>query len=143
MAEPKTKKTDASVAKFLDAIANETMRRDCGTVAKLMQGVTGEKPKMWGASIVGFGSYHYRYASGQEGDWPLLAFSPRKQNLTIYVLGLQDFGALVERLGPCKTAKVCVYLKSLEGIDMKVLEQLLTKSAAATKKRYGAAGRGR
>jgi hypothetical protein len=134
-AENKTKETDASVDAFLNAVEDEQRRKDCQAVAKLMQQVTKQKPKMWGSSIVGFGSYHYKYASGREGDAPLTGFSPRKQDLTLYISGgFEEYDDLMKRLGKCKTGKVCVYLKKLSDVDMAVLKQLVEKSVEHMKK---------
>ena len=138
MAEPKTKPTKASVDKFIDAQAKETVRDDCRTLVKVMQEISGEPPVMWGTSIVGFGTYHYIYASGQEGDWPLLAFSPRKQNLTIYLMsGFEDKKDLLAKLGKCKTAKSCLYVKSLEGLHMPTLLKMISDSYKYMVKKYG------
>src|SRR5215203_6871341 len=100
MAELKTKPTQASVKDFLNHITHEDRRRDCFAVAKIMEEITGAKPKMWGPSIVGFGTYHYKYASGREGDWPVAAFSPRKKDLTVYLMmGFQKHEELMKKLG--------------------------------------------
>lgn len=139
MAEPKTKRTEASVSVFLDAIKDETRRADCKAVAKLMQRVTGEKPKMWGSSIVGFGTYRYVYASGREGDWPITGFSPRAQALTLYIMsGFDGEPALMQKLGKYKTGKSCLYVKRLADVDIGVLEELVTRSAAYLRKKYSA-----
>ena len=125
MAENKTKPTSKSVPEFLDQIADPKRRADCLTIAALMERLSGSKPKMWGDSIVGFGDYHYTYASGREGDWFQVGFSPRKQNLTIYVMGyLEHLSDLLEGLGKYKHGKGCIYINKLEDIDMKVLENL-------------------
>jgi len=129
MAELKTKQTTKSVEKFLNAIPEENTRRDCFTILKVMKQATKSEPKMWGSSIVGFGQYHYKYESGREGDWFLTGFSPRKQNLTLYLMGgLNRHTDLLKRLGKHKTAKGCLYLKSLDTIDISVLKVLVTKS---------------
>lgn len=128
MAENKTKPTDADVVEFLDNIEDAGKRQDCFTVLKLMEEVTGEKATMWGSSIVGFGSYHYKYASGREGDSPLVGFSPRKQNLTLYVLtDFEGEDVLMQKLGKHTTGKVCLYVKRLSDIDMGVLRELVEK----------------
>jgi ribosome biogenesis protein Nip4 len=135
MAEPKTKKNDASVAEFLAAIEDEKRRADSEVVLKMMKSVTRAEPKMWGSSIVGFGSYHYVYASGREGDWPLVGFSPRKQALTLYLMtGFDHYGELMEKLGKFKTGKGCLYIKKMEDVDTKVLKQLVTESVRYLKK---------
>lgn len=141
MAEPKTKPTKASVDKFIDAQEKESVRDDCRTIMKIMQEISGEPPVMWGTSIVGFGTYHYVYASGQEGDWPLLAFSPRKQNLTIYLMsGFDGKKDLLAKLGKCKTAKSCLYVKSLEDLHMPTLKKLISDSYKYMVKKYGKKG---
>lgn len=135
MAELKTKKTAASVTAFLNKVPDEETRADCFALVKLMKSVTRSEPKMWGPSIVGFGEYHYVYASGQEGDWPLVGFSPRKQNLTIYIMaGFDRYPALMKKLGKCKTGKSCLYLKRLSDADPKVLKELVAESVKFVKK---------
>lgn len=134
MAELKTKPTNASVEKFLNQVADETRREDCFKVAKMMEEITGEKPKMWGPSIVGFGSYHYKYASGQEGDWPIAAFSPRKQDLTLYLMpGFQEHADLMERLGKHRTGKSCLYIKRLSDVHVPTLNRLIRDSVKRMK----------
>jgi hypothetical protein len=129
MAELKTKQNDQSVDEFLQAIPDERRRKDCYAVLELMKKVTGEGPKMWGDAIVGFGAYHYRYASGREGDWPLTGFSPRKQNLTLYIMsGLEEYDDLLNKLGKYKTGKACLYINKLEDVDLSVLQEIVTKS---------------
>ena len=138
MADLKTKPTAASVAAFLKALPDENRRRDCRVVAKMMQEVTGSRPRMWGPGIVGFGSYHYRYASGREGDWFLAGFSPRKQDLTLYIMsGFAKHDELLSRLGKYKTGKSCLYLKRLEDVDPKVLRKLVTASVQYLRKTSG------
>jgi hypothetical protein len=129
MSEPKTRPTDQEVEVFLAGIADDRQRRDCRTIMGLMREVTGTEPRMWGPSIVGFGQYHYRYASGREGDWPLTGFSPRKQNLTVYLAyGLEQHADLLERLGKHKVGKACLYLKSLDAVDQGALRELIRRS---------------
>ena len=129
-AELKTRKTGASVKAFIDALPDEERRADCREVARLMREVTGAKPAMWGPSIVGFGQQMLRYASGRELDWPLAAFSPRKQDLVLYCLGgYPGQQALLKRLGKHKTGKVCLYIKRLADVDEAVLKQLIEKSS--------------
>lgn len=131
MKELKTKETKASVDQFIKKITDEKRRRDCVTIVKLMNRVTKQPPKMWGSSIVGFGSYHYQYASGHEGDMCLTGFSPRKEALTLYLsLGSGGYGELLQKLGKHKTGKGCLYIKNLEDVDLKVLEELIKKSVA-------------
>jgi uncharacterized protein YdhG (YjbR/CyaY superfamily) len=125
MAELKTKKTAASVKDFLNGIAGEQQRADAFAVAKMMEEVTGEKPRMWGPSIVGFGDYHYKYASGQEGDTFLVGFSPRKNALTLYLLCMHHFGDNLKKLGNYKAGKGCLYVKKLADIDVAVLGDLI------------------
>lgn len=135
--ELKTRPTNVSVEKFLDAIPDEARRDDCYAVLRLMQKITNAEPTMWGTAIVGFGSYHYKYASGQEADWPVAAFSPRKQNLTLYLMpGFEQYKALMNRLGTYKTSKACLYLKRLSDVDQEVLEALIRKSVADVKKTH-------
>jgi hypothetical protein len=131
-AELKTKVNDASVTKFLNSVADEQKRNDCFELLKLMKQVTKAEPKMWGASIVGFGSYHYKGKSGREGDWMLTGFSPRKQNLTLYLMGgfntMGDFdthAALLKKLGKFTTGAGCLYIKTLADVDKKVLKELV------------------
>ncbi len=132
MSEPKTQPTKTTLAEFLATVEDPARRADCQTVAKLMQKATGEKAVIWGSSIVGFGRYRYRYASGQEGDWPVVGFSPRKNDLTLYLMrGFDGEDELLARLGKHKISKACLYLKSLKNVDMAVLEELIAHSVAA------------
>lgn len=129
MAELKTKKTQSSVGEFIDGVADEQQRADARRVLKIMQKATGAKPKMWGPSIVGFGDKHLVYPSGRECDWFLIGFSPRKGTLTLYIMpGFAKYGSLMQKLGPHKTGKCCLYIKRLDDVDMKVLEELVTLS---------------
>lgn len=129
MAELKTKVNDQSVTAFLEANTDEKRRKDCFTVLEMMKKATGSEPKMWGDSIVGFGSYHYKYASGQEGDWLITGFSPRKQALTLYLMsGFDNYESILSRLGKFKTGKSCLYIKKLDDIDVTVLQELIDKS---------------
>ena len=129
MAENKTKPTAKSVPKFLEQIEDPKRKADCKTLASLMEKLSGSKPKMWGDSIVGFGDYHYKYASGREGDWFLVGFSPRKQNLTVYIMGyLEQYPDHLEKLGKFKHGKGCLYIKTLEDIHMDTLESLIISS---------------
>ncbi len=137
MAELKTKRTDDDVAAFIASIEDDTKRADSEQLVELLSTVTGEPAAMWGKSIVGFGSYHYVYESGREGDWFTIGFSPRKQSLTLYVMsGFADYGHLLERLGKHTTGKSCLYVKRLEDIDMDVLTELATKSVAYIEDTY-------
>jgi hypothetical protein len=137
MAELKTKLTDASVADFINTIPNETRRQDCLIVMHMMQESTQSEPKLWGSSIVGFGAYHYKYASGQEGDWPLVSFSPRKQDLTLYLMmGFDHYADLLAKLGKHKTSKACLHLKRLSDVDLVILKELITASVEHMRKAY-------
>jgi len=136
MAENKTKQTAVSVTKYIAALADETKRADALALVKLMQSATGEEPKMWGPSIIGYGSYHYTYESGREGDMPVVGFSPRKPAIVLY--GLKSAGnaeALLTKLGKHTTGKGCVYIKKLSDVDSKVLKELIVKSVAASRKK--------
>ncbi len=128
MAEIKTKKNEASVDAFLQTVKEEGKRSDCEIILKMMKQVSKQEPKMWGTSIVGFGSYHYKSErSKQEGDWFITGFSPRKQNLTIYIMpGIDYYKNLVKQLGKCKTSVSCLYINKLADVDITVLKQLIT-----------------
>jgi hypothetical protein len=129
MSELKTQKNDARVEDFLEGVENEQKRDDSKRIVELMHDVTGEDPAMWGESIVGFGEYTYRYASGREGEWMLVGFSPRKQNLTVYIMsGFKEYEDLLRRLGKHKTGKSCLYINKLDDVDIEVLEELVAKS---------------
>jgi len=135
MAELKTKENRASVKKFLVGIDDDRRRKDCLAVLEIMRKVTGAEPRMWGSSIVGFGAYHYEYDSGREGEWFLTGFSPRKQNLTLYVMsGFSQYAALLDKLGKFKTGKACLYVNKLEDVDVRVLKRLIERSVAHMKK---------
>ena len=130
MAEQKTKPTTQSVEAFLDKTADDKTRPDCDALIKMMKKATRKEPNMWGPSIIGFGSYHYKYASGREGDAPLVGFSPRKGNISVYVMpGFEGYDGLMKKLGKYKAGKACIYIKKLEDIDVKVLQELVEKSA--------------
>jgi hypothetical protein len=140
MAELKTKPNDGSVEDFLDAIPDAEKRRDSRALVKLMREVAKAEPKLWGPSIVGFGSYHYKYASGREGDWFLTGFSPRKRDLTLYIMaGFGRSDELLERLGKHKTGKSCLYVKRLADLDPAVLRELIRRSVEHVAKK-GRAG---
>ncbi len=129
MAKLKTQKTNASVTAFLKSVADDDRRKDCQTLVRIMKRAVGAEPKMWGSSIVGFGHYHYKYASGRENDWFLAGFSPRKQDLTLYIMaGFDRYDVLMARLGKHKTGKSCLYLKRLADVDVGVLEELISAS---------------
>ena len=132
MAELKTQVTKANVNKFLEGIKDEKKRQDCYEILKIMKRATKAEPKMWGTSIVGFGDHHYMYASGREGDWFITGFSPRAQNLTLYMMGGFD-SEVLQRLGKYKTGKGCLYINKLADVDLKVLNELITKSVKQSK----------
>jgi len=132
--ELKTKVNNASVTDFLNSVADERIRKDCFEILKIMKQITKEEPKMWGATIVGFGSYHYKGKSGREGDWMLTGFSPRKQNLTLYLMGGFDtHTALLKKLGKFTTSVGCLYIKKLDDVDKKVLKELVQASVKRIK----------
>ena len=129
MAELKTRLNDGDVHAFINNIPNEKKRQDAFIILKLMQEATNAEPNMWGDSIVGFGSYHYKYASGREGDWFLTGFSPRKQNLTLYIMpGFEKYKVILNKLGKYSTGKSCLYIKKIEDVDLDVLKELIEKS---------------
>ena len=137
MKENKTKVTDASVDSYLAAIVDEARRKDCEALAKLMTRATKQPPKMWGASIVGFGSYHYKYESGREGDSCLTGFSSRKSDITLYlVASFPGQEELLTKLGKHKRGKGCLYIRQLSDVNPKVLEQLIVGSVAERKRHY-------
>jgi len=139
MAKMKTTPNDGNVLAFLQGVAHERRRKDGLRMLEIMQEETAWPPQMWGESIVGFGSYHYKYASGREGDMLRIGFSPRKQSLTLYIAqGFEGFGDLMERLGPHKTSKACLYITRLENIDESVLRTLIQKSLVYMDEKYGA-----
>lgn len=136
---PKTVPHDGDVAAFLERTASGERRADCASLCALMQAVTGEPPVLWGTSIVGFGSYHYVYASGRSGDAPLIGFAPRKGDLTIYVIpGFSDYEADLAQLGPHKTGKSCLYIKRLADLDAAVLKRICSRSVSAVRRKYKA-----
>ena len=129
MAELKTKCNSGNVEAFLSGVTDEKKRQDSFAILELMKKVTGKEPEMWGESIVGFGKYHYKYASGREGDWFLTGFSPRAQNLTLYIMaGFDQYETLLSKLGKHSTGKSCLYIKKIEDIDINVLEELVKRS---------------
>jgi hypothetical protein len=138
VAELKTKKNAASVEDFLGKISTEKKRKDAIAICALMKKATKTEPKMWGTSIVGFGDYHYKYESGHEGDSFIVGFSPRKANLTLYIMpGLAGFEALLSKLGKYKTGKACLYINTLEDVDVPTLGKLLQEAVKEMKKRHG------
>ncbi len=129
MAEIKTKVNEASVEEFLSKVEDEQKRKDSFEIIKIMKQVTKADPKMWGPAIIGFGSYHYKYESGREGDMPQIAFSPRKQNLTLYIgVGNDSDNPLLKKLGKYTTGKVCLYIKKLTDVDRNILQELISDS---------------
>lgn len=137
MADIKTKQTEQSVESFLKKVADEKVKEDCFAIIKLMKKVTGMKPVMWGTSIIGFGKYHYKYESGHEGDICLVGFSPRKQNIALYVkAGIEGQDVLLKKLGKHKAAKGCLYIKRLEDVDINVLGDIIKGTVSYLKKKY-------
>lgn len=139
MAELKTQKNNASVSAFIDKIPDEQKREDSRKLLKIFKEATGEVPAMWGASIIGFGSYHYKSdRSSQEGDWPLTGFSPRKQNITLYIMpGANTYTTLLKKLGKHSTSTgSCLYIKKLSDIDSKILSEIISLSVKEMKKRH-------
>ena len=138
MAENKTRETDADVAAYLAAIEDEGRRKECDAIAALMSGVTQSPARMWGASIVGFGRYHYRYESGREGDAPVTGFSSRKGDISVYLTpDAPEQTQQLARLGRHRMGKGCLYVRRLADVDMQVLEELVAGSVAEVKRRYG------
>jgi hypothetical protein len=137
MSEPKTRKTAASVEKFLAGVVHEKRRDDCRAVVEIMREVTGHEPALWGDSLIGFGSYHYTYKSGREGDWPLTGVSPRKQSLTVYIMsGFDRYEPLMAKLGKYKTGQSCLYVNKLEDVHLPTLRTLIARSVEDMRKRY-------
>ncbi len=134
----KTRVNDASAEDFINSVEDDTKRKDSFTLLEMYKRATKEAPKMWGSSMVGFGQYHYKSErSRQEGDWPLVAFSPRKQNLTLYVMtGFTDFTDLLQNLGKHKTSKGCLYINKLADVNLDVLEKIIKKSYQDSKKAF-------
>lgn len=138
MSELKTRPTRASVARFIGSIEDERQRKDAKRIDQIMRSVTGSNPVLWGSSLVGYGRYDYRYASGREGSWFLTGFSPRKRNLVIYVMsGFSTEPALMRRLGRHKTGRSCLYLRKLDDVDLDVLTELVRRSVEKIRKRHG------
>ena len=129
MAEPKTKRTKASVTEFLDRIPDEQRRRDCVRLVEIMKSATDAKPEMWGPAIVGFGRYRYKYPSGREGEWFVAGFSPRKQNLTLYILpSVESYPDHLKKLGKHTTGKSCLYVKTLDDVHVPTLKSMLKQA---------------
>jgi hypothetical protein len=136
MAEAKTKPTKVSVASFLKKVPDAQRRADAWTIVALMKEATKVEPAMWGPSIIGFGSYHYKYDSGREGDMPIIGLSPRKQSLVLYIMpGFEAYAAELKKLGPHTTGKSCLYIKRLADVDMTALKQIVIKSLATMKEK--------
>ena len=132
MAELKTRPTTVDVDDFIDTVADEGRRDDCRALVTMMKEATKAEPTMWGSSIIGFGRYRYKYASGHEGEWPIIGFSPRKNDLTLYLMqGFEQHEELLARLGKHKTSKACLYIKKLEQVDQDVLKELIDWSVEA------------
>lgn len=137
MAEPKTQRTKASVATFIAAVEDETRRKDAKALDKMFREITGEKPAMWGPSIVGYGAYRYKYDSGRVGVWPRTGFSPRKANLVVYVMpGFHEHDGLLKRLGKHKTGKSCLYINRLADVDEDVLRELIARGWKRMQAKY-------
>ena len=129
MAELKTKQNDQDVEAYLNSVEDEAKRQACFTVKEIMEDATKAEAKMWGDSIVGFGTYHYKYASGREGDWMLTGFAPRKRNLTLYIMsGFDEYEQLLAKLGKYSTGKSCLYIKKIDDVDLDVLRELVDRS---------------
>lgn len=137
MSELKTKRNDGDVRGYLESVANKRRREDALVMLELMREITGEPPEMWGSSIVGFGSYHYRYASGREGDWPIIGFAPRKQSLTLYIMpGFDRYEDLMAKLGKYKTGKSCLYINKLDDVNLETLKALIAESVEYMRRAY-------
>lgn len=138
MAEAKTKLTQASVSKFVEKLP-PGVKEDTQKIIEMMTEITGDPPKLWGTSIIGFGSYSYTYASGKSGDWPIIGMSPRKQNLTVYIMpGFENFEPQLSKLGKFKTSKSCLYFKRLSDLHLPSLQTIMKKSVAMMKKKHRA-----
>jgi hypothetical protein len=139
MAENKTTRNKGSVTKFLNSVKDEQKIKDAYALLDLIKKTTGLEPELWGTSLIGFGNYHYKYESGREGDFFLTGFSPRKQNLTVYIMpGFERYTDLMKKLGKYKTGKSCLYLKKLEDINLEVLKELIRESVDYMNKKYNA-----
>lgn len=137
MSDLKTTPNELSVDDFIDAIESEQKRDDSRALLKIMKEITGDAPTMWGTSIIGFGKYHFRYESGREGDWMVAGFSPRKQNLTIYMMGgFENQSDLLTKIGKVKSSVGCLYVKKLVDIDLQILKEMIRLSVDTVKKKY-------
>lgn len=137
MSDVKTKVNDASVEDFLNTIEHPVKRADSFNLLQMISDITGDTPKMWGDSIVGFDSYHYVYKSGREGEWPIVGFSPRKQNISLYIMpGFSNFEPLLKKLGKHKTSKACLYVNKLADVDLDILKELIKQSVDYMRNKY-------
>lgn len=133
----KTQPTSTSIAEFIESLDDERRQSECNQLVELMREESGQEPVLWGPAIIGFGQYHYRYESGREGDFMRVGFSPRKQNLSIYIIpGFKPYQAVLERLGKHKLGKSCLYIKRLEDVDISALRELVRQSLADMNERY-------
>ena len=140
MSSNKTVATKASVENFINSVESEQKKADSREMIEMMRRITGSEPKMWGSSLVGFGQYHYKYASGREGDFFITGFSPRKTALTVYIMpGFDRYEKQLEKLGPCKTGKSCLYLKNLDVVDREVLKEIISDSVQVMREKYDCA----
>ena len=138
MAELKTKASNASVTGFLGDVKDTQKRADCRKIGRMMREATGKRPRMWGTSIVGYDQYDYTYKSGRSGTWPITGYSPRAQNISVYIMpGFSKFGTLMKKLGKYKTGKSCLYIKRLEDVDEKLLAKLIKESVTEMRRIYG------
>lgn len=137
MSDAKTKVNDASVEDFLNAVEHPVKRADSFVLLEMMTEITGVAPKMWGESIIGFDTYHYVYANGREGDWPIVGFSPRKQHISLYIMpGFVNFETLLEKLGKHKTSKSCLYINKLTDVDLDILKKIIVQSVEYMREKY-------
>ena len=137
MSEPKTQENDASVAAFLAAIDHDRRRQDAQHIVKMMERITGQPPRMWGGSIIGFDAYNYTYSSGRSGRWPMVGLSPRKANLTVYIMpGFDSFQDELAALGPHKSSVSCLYITDLRKVDLSVLEKIVARSYDMMRAKY-------
>ena len=137
MTKNKTTQNASLVEDFINSVESEQKRKDSWDMIALMKKITGSEPRMWGSSLVGFGSYHYKYESGREGDFFITGFSPRKAAFTVYIMpGFSEYADLMEQLGPYKTGKSCLYIKNLDVVDLGILEQIISKSVEDMRERY-------
>lgn len=139
MGKVRTAENDQDVGRFLSRVKDSEQKADCETLLAMLGEITGEKPRMWGSSIIGFGKYHYVYDSGREGEWPIIGFSPRARNLSIYIMpGFSGFAAQLKKLGKHKTGKSCLYINRLADVELEVLKEIAAQSVAEMRERYPA-----